>query len=153
MRLDKKKSSFSLIALLQYDSARVVLSILLVMIVTSIFSEYFLTGSNLSSVLRGQSIIGIMAIGQLLVILTSGIDISVGSVFGLSGALVSVLLMKNVPMVVCLLSGVVCGGIVGYFNGFLISRFKLAPFIVTLGTMGIVSRFKLYPHRYNINLN
>lgn len=123
---------------LSYDATRVLLGTLLVMIVTSIFSPYFLTVSNISSVLRSQAIIGIMAIGELFVILLGGIDISIGAIFGIAGTVSSLLLAAQVPVALCILVSIACGALVGLANGVLVARLKMAPFIVTLGTMGIV---------------
>jgi ribose transport system permease protein len=128
----RMKSLFSM------DAARVLLGIFLVIVVTPIFSRYFLTFSNLGSVLRSQAIIGIMAIGQLLVILMGGIDISIGSVYGIAGTVSALLLIAKVPLAVCILASIACGVLVGLLNGLLIARLRMAPFIVTLGTMGIV---------------
>lgn len=120
------------------DAFRVLLGIFLVMIVTSVFSPYFLTFSNLGSVMRSQAIIGIMAIGELLVILLGAIDISIGSVYGIAGTVSALLLIAKMPLAVCVLASVACGALVGLVNGLLIARLRMAPFIVTLGTMGIV---------------
>lgn len=124
--------------ILSYDATRVFLGILLVMVVTSIFSRYFLSFSNIGSVLRSQAIIGVMALGELLAILLGGIDISIGAVFGIAGTVSSLLLAAGVPAVLCVLASLACGAAVGLGNGLLIARLKMAPFIVTLGTMGIV---------------
>jgi ribose/xylose/arabinose/galactoside ABC-type transport system permease subunit len=133
-----KLQTHGLRRMLSYDATRVVLGILLVMVVTSIFSPYFLTLSNIGAVLRSQAIIGIMAVGVLFVMLLGGIDISIGSVFGIAGTVSSLLLAAKVPVGLCILASIACGLLVGLGNGLLIARLRMAPFIVTLGMMGIV---------------
>ena len=100
-------------------------------------SPEFLTGNNLANLARQVAIFGILAIGQLLVILTGGIDLSVGSILGLAGAVTAQLLVAGVPIIPAILIGVVVGGVLGLANGVLVTRFKLPPFIATLGMLGI----------------
>jgi ribose transport system permease protein len=103
-------------------------------------SDSFLTQRNLTNLFRQIVSNGLIALGMLIVILTGGVDLSVGSVVALSSILVSGL-QETIPMPlaigVALLAGVVAGGI----NGFMIARFKLAPFIVTLATLGAIRGF------------
>jgi ribose transport system permease protein len=100
-------------------------------------SNEFLTGGNLSNLARQVAIFGIIAVGQLLVILTAGIDLSVGSVLGLSGAVTAQLLVAGMVAPVAILVGLGIGGGLGVVNGLLVTRFKLPPFIATLGMLGI----------------
>jgi len=100
-------------------------------------SNDFLTSNNLASLARQVSIFGILAIGQLMVILTGGIDLSVGSILGLSGAITAQLLVNGVPIVLSLVIGIGVGTVLGIVNGLLVTRFKLPPFIATLGMLGI----------------
>jgi ribose transport system permease protein len=100
-------------------------------------SPDFLTGNNLANLARQVAIFGILAIGQLMVILTGGIDLSVGSILGLAGAVTAQLLVSGTPIVPAILIGVVVGGVLGLANGVLVTRFKLPPFIATLGMLGI----------------
>ncbi len=100
-------------------------------------SNEFLTGGNLSNLARQVAIFGIIAVGQLLVILTAGIDLSVGSVLGLSGAVTAQLLVAGMAAPVAILVGLAIGGALGVANGLLVTRFKLPPFIATLGMLGI----------------
>jgi ribose transport system permease protein len=100
-------------------------------------SSEFLTTSNLSNLARQVAIFGILAVGQLLVILTAGIDLSVGSVLGLSGAVTAQLLVAGWPVPAAIVVGVVLGAILGMINGLLVTQAKLPPFIATLGMLGI----------------
>jgi len=100
-------------------------------------SPEFLTGNNLANLARQVAIFGILAIGQLFVILTGGIDLSVGSILGVSGAVTAQLLVAGWGIIPSILVGVVVGGVLGLANGLLVTRFKLPPFIATLGMLGI----------------
>jgi ribose transport system permease protein len=122
----------------RFESARVLISLLIVTAAMAFLSENFFTVSNLTLVLSNQSIIGVIVIGELLVLLTGGIDISVGSVFGLSGMIAAVLLSQSVPALWCILAGTAAGLVVGIANGLFITRVRVTPFIVTLGMLGVV---------------
>jgi len=100
-------------------------------------SNEFLTGDNLANLARQVAVFGIIAVGQLLVILTAGIDLSVGSVLGLTGAITAELLVDGVGIVPAILAGMAAGAATGVFNGSLVAYGKLPPFIVTLGMLGI----------------
>src|SRR5215211_600551 len=100
-------------------------------------SDEFLTGDNLANLARQVAIFGIIAVGQLLVILTAGIDLSVGSVLGLTGCVTAELLVHGVGIVPAILAGMAAGAAIGVFNGTLVAYGKLPPFIVTLGMLGI----------------
>ena len=115
-----------------------ILSVLiLVGIVISIFSPYFLTTNNLMGVFRSFSLVGIMSIGMMLVIITGGIDLSVGSVMGLSSLMTALAFQHGLGPLPAVLSGLCAGLMVGAFNGFLITWIQLPPFIATLGTLSI----------------
>ncbi len=97
----------------------------------------FLTLTNLDNLVRQVAVFAILSIGQLFVILTGGIDLSVGSVLGLSGGVTALLLAAGAPIPLAILAGLLVGLLVGLINGLLVSRFKLPPFIATLGMLGI----------------
>ncbi|GAA4620187.1 ABC transporter permease [Actinoallomurus vinaceus] len=105
--------------------------------ILTLTSDEFLTTGNLSNLARQVAIFGIIAVGELLVILTAGIDLSVGSVLGLSGCVTALLLVRGMPILVALLLGVALGTVLGAINGLLVTRAKLPPFIATLGMLGI----------------
>jgi ribose transport system permease protein len=100
-------------------------------------SDEFLTGNNLGNLARQVAIFGIIAVGQLLVILTAGIDLSVGSVLGLTGCVTAELLVHGWSVVLAILAALLVGVALGAFNGALVAFAKLPPFIVTLGMLGI----------------
>lgn len=103
----------------------------------SLATDTFLTSSNVFRMLRAFSWIAISAFGQLMVILTAGIDLSVGSNMALSGLGAALLATNNVPVPVAVLGGLVVGAVVGVVNGLLVTRFSLPPFIATLGTLSV----------------
>ncbi|MBP2325891.1 ribose transport system permease protein [Kibdelosporangium banguiense] len=100
-------------------------------------SQQFLTGDNLANLARQVAIFGIIAVGQLMVIITAGIDLSVGSMLGLSGCLTAELLFHGMNIPLAILVGLLSGVVVGLVNGWLVAYAKLPPFIVTLGMLGI----------------
>lgn len=103
----------------------------------TIGSDQFLTGDNMANLARQVAVFGIIAVGQLLVILTAGIDLSVGSVLGLTGCITAELLVHGTGVPLAIAGGLVAGGAIGVFNGVLVAYGKLPPFIVTLGMLGI----------------
>ena len=102
----------------------------------SVSSQYFLKTKNLYNILYQVSAIGILAVAQTMVILTGGIDLSIGAIFTLSGW-VMCFLVKDVGFVQGIVVGLAVGLLCGAINGFLIAISRLEPFIITLGTMSI----------------
>jgi ribose transport system permease protein len=88
-------------------------------------------------VFRSFSLIAIMSIGMVMVIITGGIDLSVGSVMGLASLVTALGFDNGLPMLVCILGGLVTGLLFGLFNGLLITAVRLPPFIATLGSLSI----------------
>jgi ribose transport system permease protein len=97
----------------------------------------FLTANNMANLARQVAVFGIIAVGQLLIILTAGIDLSVGSVLGLTGCITAELLVHGTPVGIAIIGGLAAGAAIGVFNGVLVAYGKLPPFIVTLGMLGI----------------
>jgi ribose transport system permease protein len=108
----------------------------LLMIILALASPYFLTASNLFNIMDQSVVIGIVAIGMSFVILTGGIDLSVGSIAGLSGIILG-LALRDLPIPLAIALAVSAGAAIGALSGFLIAVFNLAPFVVTLGMMAI----------------
>ena len=105
----------------------------------SVINENFLTWGNWVNILRQTSINGILAIGMTYVILTKGIDLSVGSILALSGLVTGSLVTGSEPhfALVGILAGLVVGLCLGTVNGLLVSRLSVAPFVVTLGMLSV----------------
>ncbi|MCS6951871.1 MAG: ABC transporter permease [Bryobacterales bacterium] len=114
------------------------LSLVILFVALSLASPYFLTQTNLSSVVRQTAVINIMALGMTMVIIAGGIDLSVGAILAMAGLLGTMAMEQGYPIPVGVLIGVLTGLFWGFVNGLLITRLKIAPFIVTLGTLGIV---------------
>lgn len=114
------------------------ISLALLFVVLSIASPYFLTATNLSSVVRQTAVINIMALGMTLVIVSGGIDLSVGSILAFSGVIGTMTMVQNGSVLFGIAAGVACGMLWGCANGLMISSLRIPPFIVTLGTLGIV---------------
>jgi ribose transport system permease protein len=105
-------------------------------ILLSIFAESFFNISNIVNVLRQVSIMAILGFGMTMVIISGGIDLSVGSIFALS-AVVMASIVKEGKVLLGIIVGLLIGAIMGLFNGIVISKGKIQPFIVTLATMTI----------------
>lgn len=114
-----------------------VLAFALLMIALSVLSGSFLTVSNILNIARQVSINAIIAAGMTFVILTGGIDLSVGSVLAFSGAIMAGLLSTGRPVVVAIAAGLVVGGLLGLINGVVVARGKVQPFIATLAMLTI----------------
>ena len=119
------------------DYAFVVAFVILI-IITASMADVFFTQRNLSNLLRQAVTNGLLSLGMLVVILTGGIDLSVGPIVALTGIMVAGLSKGGMALfpaiLICLGVGIACGAL----NGFFISRFKLQPFIVTLATLGAI---------------
>jgi ribose transport system permease protein len=109
---------------------------LVIGIALSLLSPYFLTRNNLFNLLDQSVVIGIVSVGMTFVILTGGIDLSVGSVAGLTGIVLG-LSLQAVPIPVAILAAVGTGAVIGLVSGVLVAVFGLASFVVTLGMMAI----------------
>ena len=114
-----------------------VIALIILMAVITIINSNFLTANNLLNLLLQVTSNALIAFGMTFVILTGGIDLSVGSILALSSALTAGLLGSGMPVTLAILISLILGCILGMINGLLISYGKLAPFIVTLATMTI----------------
>jgi ribose/xylose/arabinose/galactoside ABC-type transport system permease subunit len=109
--------------------------ILIMVVVLTLLSDRFLTPANLINILRQASINGIISVGMMLVILTAGIDLSVGAILALSVVVTADLMHQGLPPFVAAVLGLGIGGFLGFVNGWLVSRIRVPPFIATLGMM------------------
>ena len=124
-------------ALLQVRELNVLTALLVVVALISFSTPYFMTTDNLMGVFRSFSLIAIMSIGMVMVIITGGIDLSVGSVMGLSSLVTALGFQSGLSAIVCVLGGLLTGLMFGLFNGVLITVIRLPPFIATLGSLSI----------------
>lgn len=118
----------------QQDWFGAIVAVLLLSLLLSIASPYFLTTGNLSNILVQASVIALLAGGQTFVILTGGVDLAVGALTALCGAVAGHMMIKlGMPVEWALLAAVAIGAAVGLFNGYLVAFVGIPSFIVTLG--------------------
>ena len=128
------------------------IGLLVVTAVMIVASDNFLTASNLSNIGRQVSINAIIAVGMTCVILTGGIDLSVGPVMALSGTLTAGLMVAGLPPGLAIGAGLLIGVAFGISNGLFVAYLHMPPIIVTLATMGIARGFGLmYTDGYPIS--
>ena len=113
------------------------LAVLVVLIVIFSFgSKYFLTGDNIINVLRQVAVCGISAVGLTFIMLTGGIDLSIGTVIGMTGVMTAIAMVEwQIPMLLAVLIGLVTGLLIGLINGLLVTYVNIPALIATLGTM------------------
>lgn len=124
------------------------LALIVLVILSSFASPYFLAWRNITNVLRQISYTGIIALGMTFVIIGGGIDLSVGSMTAFVGGVVIVLINYfgggPLAILIAILAGILMGIAAGAFNGIIITKGRVAPFIVTLGTWGMFRSLTLY---------
>lgn len=123
-----------------YTGSRLFVLALLCIVLTAA-SPVFLTASNALNVLRVASLLVILGLGQTIVILTAGIDLSIGSVLTFSSVIAASALKAGVPLPLALASGLVVGAALGLLNGLMVAVVKLPPFIATYGMMWVAAGF------------
>ena len=111
-------------------------TLLIIFLLSSIIFPKFLTTLNLNAILKQYSIIGFLALGQLLIILTGGIDLSQGSMIAFTSIVLAILL-QNFALPFAIIIAILATLALGFVNGILVSCTKIPPFIVTLGMLGI----------------
>lgn len=114
-----------------------IIGLVIFSIIISLMNERFMTSANILNILRQTSINSIIAAGMTFVIITGGIDLSVGSTLALSGAVAAFLISTGTPPAIALLAALLVGASIGFLNGIAITKGKLQPFIVTLATMTV----------------
>ncbi len=128
------------------------LGFIIILIALSVLSPAFLSPRNLLNIVRQTSIHGIMAVGMTFVILTAGIDLSVGSMLALTGVLCAGFEHAGWPIFLIVLATLFIGAVIGGLNGLIITKGKVTPFVVTLGMMSIARGLALiYAKGYPIS--
>jgi ribose transport system permease protein len=117
---------------------------LMTLTIFAIFSPRFLSLMNLSNIMLQSSMIIIVSLGMTIVMLSNGIDLSVGSVMSLTGVVTGLLLASGSGFVFSILGGIGVGVSCGAFNGAMIAKVRLPPFIATFGMMGIADGISLF---------
>ncbi|MCY9670845.1 ABC transporter permease [Paenibacillus alginolyticus] len=115
----------------------------IIIVAMSIISPHFLSYTNMLNVLQQSAFVMILALGMTFVLSTGGIDLSVGSIVGISGGMTAWLLFQDVNIVIAILAGLVLGVVIGIVNGLVITKLGVSPFIATLAMM-IIARGILY---------
>ncbi len=113
------------------------IAFLAIFVVFSFMSEYFLSVNNILNIIVQSSILAIIAVGATMVIITGGIDLSVGSIVAFVGIAIGLALNASLPIFIVILIGAIIGIITGMINGSLIAYGRVPAFIATLGMMGI----------------
>ncbi len=114
------------------------LTLILLFAGLTLASPYFLTSTNLASVVRQTAVINTMALGMTMIIIAGGIDLSVGSILAFSGLMGTMAMEAGAPIWEGVAVGLIAGLFWGFVNGALTVKLRINPFIVTLGTLGIV---------------
>ncbi|RPF53339.1 ABC transporter permease [Aquisalibacillus elongatus] len=122
----------------------VVIAFIIIFIAASIMSSRFLDIGNLMNILMQVSIIGIIALGMTVIMLSGGIDLSVGSVLALVGVVTVTALNATGSVVLAVISALVAGPLIGLLNGLMIAKGRIAAFIATLGMMAGARSIALY---------
>lgn len=110
---------------------------LILVIVFSLKSKQFLSVNNIINILQQSAALGIVTVGMIFVIMTAGIDISVGSTMYFASCLAGFAISKGAGLVPAVIVALFGGALIGAVNGFVISKYRVIPFIATLATMGI----------------
>lgn len=131
-----------------------VIALFVLCIILTVLTDKFFTAANAVNVLRQVAVNVCIATGMTLIVLTAGIDLSVGSVLALCGAITAGLLKNGIQIpqadlfigftiLGAILAAVIVGALLGYFNGFVITRFKVPPFVATLAMLTIARGFTM----------
>lgn len=134
---DKSGLSIWYLLIEYFQKFGIVFALLVMCAFLSITSPYFLTLSNMANILLQSSINAILALGVTFVIITGGIDLSLGSVLALSGVVMGVAIQNDITIFFAIILGLLVGALCGFVNGLFITRLNLPPFIATLGMMSI----------------
>ena len=117
---------------------KTLIALILMIIVVSLLNPYFFTTGNILNILRQTAVNAVIAVGMTMVILTAGIDLSVGSILALCGAISANLIASELPVVVAIGAALGAGAIVGAVTGVIIAKGKVQAFIATLVAMTLV---------------
>jgi ribose transport system permease protein len=117
------------------------LAVAFVIAIGALMSPYFLTVSNLKNVLITCSVVSVIAVGQFLVIVTSGIDLSVGAVASFATVVAALLLNQQLSIPAAIFLALLCSSVFGLFTGLVVVFGKITPFIATLGMLGVAQGF------------
>ncbi|MEV4709032.1 ABC transporter permease [Actinoplanes sp. NPDC049316] len=132
-----KRPGLSLNGLVKTRELGIILALAILVVFTTVNHPRFLSGQSIRDILLNTAILAVMAAGQAVVVITRNIDLSVGSVLGLSAFTVATMMSANpgLPMIVALLAGLAVGAVAGLVNGVLVRYGRVPALVVTLGTL------------------
>lgn len=155
--MEQSKSSI-IKKIANYKQMGLLICLIILLILAALLTPAMYSIDSIISMLRNNSVYALLAVGMMLIIITGGIDLSVGSTLSMTGVITSLLMnqIPSVPVFIWFIVALVIGGICGLINGFLIGKFKMVPLIATLGTMYVyrglsflISGGKwLFPHQF-----
>jgi len=123
------------VSLLKFKEAGILFALLAMIVFSSILSPEFLSGFNIQILIRQIALLTIVAVGEAMIIIAGGIDLSVGSMLALSGVLLALFISWGWGMFVSILLVLAIGAGIGLFHGLAVTKVGITPFIVTLGTL------------------
>lgn len=121
-----------------WNSYQVWIIFIALIICYSIISPEFFTSRNISNIMTQNAMLVVVAMGQLLAVITGGIDLSVGAILALTGVMTAKFVVGGMPVGLAILAAIGIGALAGVISGLLVAKFKFAPFIATLATMVMV---------------
>lgn len=141
--MGSKVNTQSIKRLFEKPEINVLLALIVLGAAMTFASPYFLTARNILNILRQFSLIAILAVGQGMIIMTGGIDLSVGNVVGLTACFGAWVAKAGAPPLVAFVAILGIGAVVGMTNGLLVTKVGIPPFIATLGMMSVARGFSL----------
>lgn len=138
---ENKKEKRNILSVIGGDKLILILAIVVVFVLFTSLNKNFMTWQNMKNLLVAASLVGMVAVGHTYLIIAGQNDLSPGSLAAFCGVLVTLLLSKNVPLVLAIVITLAAGALVGVANAFLVNKIKLEAFIATLVTQSVVRGF------------
>lgn len=130
-----------------YRKYGILLIFVAIIVISSMISPTFLNPANLMNIIKQNSVVAIVACAETILIVSGMIDLSAGFVLALAGCLAAGVMVSTGSVSVALLTGIITGGLCGWVNGFMVTRFKLQPFIATLAMANVANGItQVYTH-------
>lgn len=133
-----RKGKASLLKLLEIRESVLVILIVLGAVIMSFVSPIFMGVSNIKAIFLGLSVEATVAAGMTVLLVSGGLDLSIGSTMAFTGVISCMCLKAGIPIILSILAGMMVGMLIGFISGMIIAKWKINPFIVTLGMMSIV---------------
>ncbi|PMQ01627.1 MAG: ribose ABC transporter permease [Dictyoglomus sp. NZ13-RE01] len=118
-----------------FRELNILLALIVLSLIITIINPRFLTPFNLQIIARQVAIFGLLAIGETLVIIGGGIDLSVGSLVAITGVLVALFMKNGIDMIISIILVLLISSLIGLWHGFFVTKLNVPPFIITLGTL------------------